>query len=964
MLDVSVSAFLITTTTNTFTTSNNAGGGVSTTLRMSSMDSGWDNDNFLESLSGRNEDGAIDRANEEYFQMSRYGRPPEEEMDYWGDEDVVVVNTQNYNNQQRSPSLSRFGRLPPPDYDPNHNQYQQQQQQQQEQSPPTHSFPPNNLYTANANANANASTNTNANASPTISYADSLQQSQQQPPIPSSSYSYSNPDDISDDFVEENTGTTPAPNDELPSYPEDIVGATFTDEMKTKARLSHNTDQEGASQGGSRFRELMTRAENQQVARRSNPQPTQHITPTMVMTPEEIANLSIDQQARLYREFYHSQQEQQKQHDFSSGQQQQQRNSKSIGSTSTNYLQKGIYGFDGKKIGHNKDIDAISNTSDEYFARLKRDSTTRNIARYSGDTNKANDIFHDPSIADINVVVNPYLQESRQRQLDVIETVPEEMLVFQEFDNENDNSNTQRRSEEENKSFSGISYRNPTDEKENKKQRNEGGSNDGENNNKNGQEEELFFDCINISEDEYANIIPKDMDLEDGLSLLCLFNEVRFQTGLYRNPSYPLSKCFQYLITYYETETEISSTSASASTSASTSCTEHNPSNNDNNDNHKEQRGRITKLILGPMPGTTTYDTRIPELPPMIEQFQHLQSLELHGFRQLPKELNNLSHCLQSLTFKNCVPSLFFNMPTTKQFTKLGQNLKYMQLESNDFIRYQPTFDFITKQLPNLETLSLIGSYPNNQQDTPIILNALLNNCCAFQQTLKVLELQQMGINETQLIHSILYGIAPLYTNLTELHLMYNKVGSLQPLLNIIQQQQQKQQMTGDGRPSSQAQPQPPVQQQQQQVQAQAQAQAQQEPEQEDEPETLLFDSDIEYLLRINHAGRKYITPSTQSHHHPAGEEGRSMVEELHEEEELLTKNKIKRAYNKSDEVTVYVKQGNNIAPRTAFTSRYGGRGSIIAKKKKKKCPTGIHYMIRHGSVLQDIIAARRRNDM
>ncbi|OEU11713.1 hypothetical protein FRACYDRAFT_244836 [Fragilariopsis cylindrus CCMP1102] len=643
-------------------------------------------------------------------------------------------------------------------------------------------------------------------------------------------------------------------------------------------------------------------------------------------------------------------------------------------------------------------------------------------------------------------------------------------------------------------------------EQENKKkQTNEGGSND-ENNNNNGQEEELFFDCLTISEDEYANIIPKDMDLEDGLSLLCLVNEVRFQTGLYRNPSYPLSKCFQYLITYYETETEITSTSTSTNTS--TSFMENNSSNNNDNHNHKEQRGRITKLVLGPMPGTTTYDTRIPELPPMIEQFQQLQSLELHGFRQLPKELNNLgSHCLQSLTLKSCVPSLFFNMPTAQQFTKLGQNLKYIQLESNDFIRYQPTFDFITKQLPNLETLSLIGSYPNNEQDTPKILTALLGgdtkDACAFQHTLKVLELQQMGINETQLIHSILYGIAPLYTNLTELHLMYNNVGSLQPLLTIIQQQkqqqQQQQEMTGDGRrPSSQA-PQPPLvntttlrtinlsqnpiadqiqqkfnekeetilpkeekdailyllntftgisnlllfenkdppslwrrrvhpreeQQQQQQQQVQAQAQAQQEPEQEDEPpETLLFDSDIEYLLRINHAGRKYITPSTQSHYHHAGEgeeeeeEGKRTVEELHEEE-LLTKNEtskkddvdgtitfvkkivhdndkevtpsssssstpslspsitpnniikpqlwpliLERAYNKSDEITVYVKQDNSIAPRTAFTSRYGGpRGSIIAKKKKAKCPTGMHYMIRHGSVLQDIIAARR-NDM
>ena len=98
-----------------------------------------------------------------------------------------------------------------------------------------------------------------------------------------------------------------------------------------------------------------------------------------------------------------------------------------------NYLEPGV-GFDGRKIGRNRDADVVANTSDAYFARLKRDSTTRNYARYAGDDVKANDVFHDPEISKIHAPTNPYLEEKRARERDMLETVPEEMLLFQEYD--------------------------------------------------------------------------------------------------------------------------------------------------------------------------------------------------------------------------------------------------------------------------------------------------------------------------------------------------------------------------------------------------------------------------------------------------------------------------------------------------------------------------------------------------
>lgn len=83
---------------------------------------------------------------------------------------------------------------------------------------------------------------------------------------------------------------------------------------------------------------------------------------------------------------------------------------------------------DGRRIGRNRDADAIVNTSDVYFAQLKVDSTVRNLARFNGDHETAEAVFADPTIKNIKLHVNPHMEEARRKEQEMIETAAEEMI--------------------------------------------------------------------------------------------------------------------------------------------------------------------------------------------------------------------------------------------------------------------------------------------------------------------------------------------------------------------------------------------------------------------------------------------------------------------------------------------------------------------------------------------------------
>jgi hypothetical protein len=277
---------------------------------------------------------------------------------------------------------------------------------------------------------------------------------------------YGRPEDSEPDIPVPNV---PADPDSLPT--QDISGAALTEEMKQKAKNSH-TPEEEASQGGQMFRKLLERAQ-QQPSRNIPPpmytppppppqvmqQPVQpQIQPPPMQPPADFNNLSVEQQARLFREMMAQQPQPQP------SQQTQQPNPYAPNPYTPppggayppppgqppkgSYLGPGI-APDGRKIGRNKDADAIVNTADLYFAQLKRDSTTRNYARYAGDDDKANAVFHDPSIEQIKMHVNPYLIEQAEKEKEMYTTVPEEMIIFHDYDEE----------PKQPKNFAGISYK-------------------------------------------------------------------------------------------------------------------------------------------------------------------------------------------------------------------------------------------------------------------------------------------------------------------------------------------------------------------------------------------------------------------------------------------------------------------------------------------------------------------------
>ena len=197
---------------------------------------------------------------------------------------------------------------------------------------------------------------------------------------------------------------------------ESIDGAELTDEMKAKIKASH-TEEEEASGGGQRFKQMMERAKQQAGTQQQQRMQQQTSAPMAAQLPPDAANLPLDEQARLYREMFWRQ-----------------KNPQVENYPTPQYQMNGI-GIDGRKIGRNRDSDMISNSGDVYMAQLKRDSTTRNLARYAGDDIKANEVFHDAGINDIKgPEENPYLKERRERERDMLETVPEEMLLFQEYD--------------------------------------------------------------------------------------------------------------------------------------------------------------------------------------------------------------------------------------------------------------------------------------------------------------------------------------------------------------------------------------------------------------------------------------------------------------------------------------------------------------------------------------------------
>jgi hypothetical protein len=212
-------------------------------------------------------------------------------------------------------------------------------------------------------------------------------------------------------------------------------------------RIKRDNDAEGASGGGARFQQMLQRAQ-QQAPSRPPPLPPPQVTPPSSPAggsalPAGFENLSVEAQAALFRQLMMTP------------------NPATDDAPPAQWppapgprppaTGQAAMSADGRRIGRNRDADAIVNTSDVYFAQLKLDSSTRNQARYSGDSETADAVFANPAIKEIALHTNPYLEESRRQEQALLDTVAEEMLVFQKYD--------QQQPAAPNLSDRGISYK-------------------------------------------------------------------------------------------------------------------------------------------------------------------------------------------------------------------------------------------------------------------------------------------------------------------------------------------------------------------------------------------------------------------------------------------------------------------------------------------------------------------------
>jgi hypothetical protein len=196
-------------------------------------------------------------------------------------------------------------------------------------------------------------------------------------------------------------GTSGWDNDDfLDSLSNNSNNDTPEETAGTMPPVTPRTEDDELGPGGTRFREMMQKAKDggQSAVPSANAIPPPPNQPTdQPLAAPNMENMSVEDQAAMFRQMMQM-----------SGQNRQQSSPMPV----KNFGPQGL-DSKGRKIGRNKDADTIANTSDLYLAQLKRDSSVRTVARYSGDEEFAEKVFEDKGVHELEATyqVNPYLQE-------------------------------------------------------------------------------------------------------------------------------------------------------------------------------------------------------------------------------------------------------------------------------------------------------------------------------------------------------------------------------------------------------------------------------------------------------------------------------------------------------------------------------------------------------------------------
>lgn len=191
--------------------------------------------------------------------------------------------------------------------------------------------------------------------------------------------------------------------------------------------------------------------------------------------------------------------------------------------------------------------------------------------------------------------------------------------------------------------------------------------------------------------------------------------------------------------------------------------------------------GRIIGLGIGD--GYDSETIIFYDLPAGIVRLDKLTDLTISGgCGSLPaKELSSLPH-LQRLHFDDCGPNLLENFPIQmklKNLTTLGITHGYYLLQSTS-----PVFAWIQQQLPSLEELDICCT--KEIESTVFFLDFLCTANVCFKESLKQITMDDCKVNNNQ-FETLLFDILPRFPNVFSLDLGHNKIQSIKPIVDRIE---------------------------------------------------------------------------------------------------------------------------------------------------------------------------------
>ena len=206
------------------------------------------------------------------------------------------------------------------------------------------------------------------------------------------------------------------------------------------------------------------------------------------------------------------------------------------------------------------------------------------------------------------------------------------------------------------------------------------------------------------------------------------------------------------------------------------------------------EEGRIIGLRLGKWLAEWS-------LPGVIELLIFLKDLRLRSCMSIPFEVQNLK-CLKSLQLVGCNIIIFgkiFMIPSLKDFEirncvvrcQCNGNYKCWEKCSHISTKRHVIRNVMEKGFPNLEHFAVHDTSRNFNNDVgKLVFKELVNNSsnCCFRESLKSLVIARSNWNDKTDLATVLLQIVPQFPNLKRLEVKCNRLQSVLPLIEMIEQ--------------------------------------------------------------------------------------------------------------------------------------------------------------------------------